>query len=222
MNRANLRSACCRLPRPLMTGEVLDAAFRLFRAGLLRCLPYSGLAVLVLELPTLYATFFAPAARGRPAIPELHARQLRRSSSAARRRLARRDHAAPARDVARPAATLPHRDRAPRCGAGPWGCSRPRRLRVIRCCWSAAATLLISPLPDCGAGVRRPCPCSGRWHCLSWRCRPSGAMASGPFAAIAQCVARSRAAAPGAWSARCSPRSAWWRCSSAGRGHRVA
>jgi hypothetical protein len=46
------------LPRPLMTGEVLDAAFRLFRAGLLRCLPYSGLAVLVLELPTLYETFF--------------------------------------------------------------------------------------------------------------------------------------------------------------------
>jgi hypothetical protein len=45
------------LPRPLMTGEVLDAAFRLFRAALLRCLPYSGLAVLVLELPTLYSTF---------------------------------------------------------------------------------------------------------------------------------------------------------------------
>jgi hypothetical protein len=48
------------LPRPLMTGEVLDAAFRLFRAGLLRCLPYSGLAVLVFELPTVYATFVAP------------------------------------------------------------------------------------------------------------------------------------------------------------------
>jgi hypothetical protein len=44
------------LPRPLMTGEVLDAAFRLFRAGILRCLPYSGLAVLLLELPTLYST----------------------------------------------------------------------------------------------------------------------------------------------------------------------
>lgn len=49
------------LPRPLMTAEVLDAAFRLFRAGILRCLPYSGLAVLVIELPTLYSTFFAPA-----------------------------------------------------------------------------------------------------------------------------------------------------------------
>jgi len=47
------------LPRPLMTGEVLDAAFRLFRAGLLRCLPYLGVAVLVLELPTLHEGFFA-------------------------------------------------------------------------------------------------------------------------------------------------------------------
>ena len=46
------------LPRPLMTAEVLDAAFRLFRAGMLRCLPFSGLMVLVLELPTLYFTFF--------------------------------------------------------------------------------------------------------------------------------------------------------------------
>lgn len=48
------------LPRPLMTAEVLDAAFRLFRVGILRCLPYSGLAVLVLQLPKLYSTFFAP------------------------------------------------------------------------------------------------------------------------------------------------------------------
>lgn len=48
------------LPRPLMTGEVLDAAFRLFRAGLLRTLPYSGLAVLVLELPTLYWNYILP------------------------------------------------------------------------------------------------------------------------------------------------------------------
>jgi hypothetical protein len=46
------------LTRPLMTGEVLDAAYRLFRAGLLRTLPYSGLAVLVLELPTLYEAVF--------------------------------------------------------------------------------------------------------------------------------------------------------------------
>jgi hypothetical protein len=45
------------LARPLMTVEVLDAAYRLFRAGIFRCLPYSGLAVLVLELPTLYSTF---------------------------------------------------------------------------------------------------------------------------------------------------------------------
>lgn len=51
------------LPRPLMTGEVLDAAFRLFRAGLLRTLPYSGLAVLLLELPTLYMDILFPGHR---------------------------------------------------------------------------------------------------------------------------------------------------------------
>lgn len=52
------------LSRPLMTGEVLDAAFRLFRASLLRCLPYSGLAVLVLELPTLYDALLTSDAGG--------------------------------------------------------------------------------------------------------------------------------------------------------------
>ena len=60
MNRASPLSApvgAVPLPRPLMTSEVLDAAFRLFRAGLVRCLPYSGLTVLVLELPALYSTF---------------------------------------------------------------------------------------------------------------------------------------------------------------------
>ncbi|MEO8017281.1 MAG: hypothetical protein ABI769_05680 [Pseudomonadota bacterium] len=68
MNRAQLMDApvgLLPLPRPLMTAEVLDAAFRLFRAGILRCLPYSGFAVLVLELPTLYRTFFVPAVLGR-------------------------------------------------------------------------------------------------------------------------------------------------------------
>ena len=55
------------LARPLMTAEVLDAAFRLFRAGILRCLPYSGLAVLVLELPTLYSTFLIHSRQRRPA-----------------------------------------------------------------------------------------------------------------------------------------------------------
>ena len=48
------------LSRPLMTGEVLDAGFRLFRAGLLRTLPYSGLAVLVFELPAVFSMFFLP------------------------------------------------------------------------------------------------------------------------------------------------------------------
>jgi hypothetical protein len=52
------------LPRPLMTGEVLDSAFRLFRAGILRTLPYSGLMVLLLELPTLYAILFTRASLG--------------------------------------------------------------------------------------------------------------------------------------------------------------
>lgn len=52
------------LPRPLMTGEVLDAAFRLFRAGILRTLPYSGLVVLILELPTIYVIFASRASFG--------------------------------------------------------------------------------------------------------------------------------------------------------------
>jgi hypothetical protein len=53
------------LPRPLMTGEVLDAAFRLFRAGIVSCLPYSGLVVLVLAFPQLYRTFVVPGALGK-------------------------------------------------------------------------------------------------------------------------------------------------------------
>jgi hypothetical protein len=67
MNRSQLVDASAGLlplPRPLMTGEVLDAAFRLFRAGVLRTLPYSALAVLLLELPTLYATMFTRASLG--------------------------------------------------------------------------------------------------------------------------------------------------------------
>ena len=47
-----------------MTGEVLDAGFRLFRASILRALPYSGLVVLILELPTLYAILFSRASLG--------------------------------------------------------------------------------------------------------------------------------------------------------------
>jgi hypothetical protein len=67
MNRAQLMDApvgLLPLPRPLMIAEVLDSAYRLFRAGILRCLPYSGLAVLVIEFPSLYATFFAPLTLG--------------------------------------------------------------------------------------------------------------------------------------------------------------
>jgi hypothetical protein len=50
------------LPRPLMTGEVLDAAFRLFRAGLLSCLPYSAMMILLLYLPALWNIFAAESA----------------------------------------------------------------------------------------------------------------------------------------------------------------
>jgi hypothetical protein len=77
MDRApSLEPGLLPLPRPLMAGEMLDAAFRLFRASLLRCLPYSGLTVLLMQVPTLYATLAAsgsPAMRvtrfaGRPAV----------------------------------------------------------------------------------------------------------------------------------------------------------
>jgi len=64
MYRENSADGQLALARPMMTVEVLDAAFRLFRAGIFRCLPYSGLAVLVLELPAVYSTFlFTPGSR---------------------------------------------------------------------------------------------------------------------------------------------------------------
>lgn len=56
------------LPRPLMTGEVLDAAFRLFRAGILRTLPYSGLVVLIITMPKLYSTFIGRTSLGVPLV----------------------------------------------------------------------------------------------------------------------------------------------------------
>jgi hypothetical protein len=60
MNRAQLVDApvgLLPLPRPLMTGEVLDAAFRLFRAGVFRSLPYSAVMILLLYLPALWSIF---------------------------------------------------------------------------------------------------------------------------------------------------------------------
>lgn len=48
------------LPRPLMTSEVLDAAYRVFRAGILRSLPYSTLLVLLIKLPSVYHLFIDP------------------------------------------------------------------------------------------------------------------------------------------------------------------
>jgi len=41
-------------PRPLTVGETLDLGFRIFRATLLTCLMYSGLAVIGGELPGIY------------------------------------------------------------------------------------------------------------------------------------------------------------------------
>ena len=41
-------------PRPLAVGETLDLGFRIFRATLLTCLMYSGVAVIAGELPGIY------------------------------------------------------------------------------------------------------------------------------------------------------------------------
>jgi hypothetical protein len=41
-------------PRPLSVGETIDLAFRIFRATLLTCLLFAGLAVIASELATLY------------------------------------------------------------------------------------------------------------------------------------------------------------------------
>lgn len=41
-------------PRPQTVGEVLDTAFRIFRATLLKCLPYATLSLLAGQLPNIY------------------------------------------------------------------------------------------------------------------------------------------------------------------------
>src|ERR1700744_4541854 len=41
-------------PRPQTIGEVLDSTFRIFRATLLRCLPYGVLATVAGQLPRIY------------------------------------------------------------------------------------------------------------------------------------------------------------------------
>jgi hypothetical protein len=51
-------------PRPQSVGEILDSAFRIFRATLLKCLPYATIAVIAGQLPTLYNM-----ATGRPLLP---------------------------------------------------------------------------------------------------------------------------------------------------------
>src|SRR4029077_6569842 len=58
-------------PRPQSVGEILDLAFRIFGATLLKCLPYSFLAVILGHLTTMYEL-----ASGHPIVPTtLGARQ---------------------------------------------------------------------------------------------------------------------------------------------------
>ena len=58
-------------PRPQSVGEILDSAFRIFSATLLKCLPYSFLGVMVGHLTTFYDL-----ATGHPVVPTtLRARQ---------------------------------------------------------------------------------------------------------------------------------------------------
>src|SRR2546429_5520080 len=58
-------------PRPQSVGEILDSAFRIFSATLLKCLPYSFLGVIVGHLTT-----FHDLATGHPVVPTtLRARQ---------------------------------------------------------------------------------------------------------------------------------------------------
>src|SRR5256886_8385231 len=58
-------------PRPQSVGEILDSAFRIFSATLLKCLPYSFLGVIVGHLTTVHDL-----ATGHPVVPTtLRARQ---------------------------------------------------------------------------------------------------------------------------------------------------
>src|SRR6266700_2685475 len=41
-------------PRPQSVGEILDSAFRIFRATLVKCLPYAIAAVIAGLLPNIY------------------------------------------------------------------------------------------------------------------------------------------------------------------------
>jgi hypothetical protein len=41
-------------PRPQSVGEILDAGFRIFRATVLKCLPYATVAVVASQLPNVY------------------------------------------------------------------------------------------------------------------------------------------------------------------------
>jgi len=55
-------------PRPQSVGEILDSAFRIFRATLLKCLPYATVAVIASQLPNIY---YLASGRGVARIPGL-------------------------------------------------------------------------------------------------------------------------------------------------------
>jgi hypothetical protein len=59
-------------PRPQSVGEILDSAFRIFRATLLTCLPYAVIAVIATQLPNIYYL-----AIGRPVLQAAMRMQLR-------------------------------------------------------------------------------------------------------------------------------------------------
>ena len=168
------------LSRPLMTAEVLDAAFRLFRAGLLRSPALlgprgagAGAAHAVFDLP-----------RGRLSDSgRRHAGNHREPGGAAgfdaaRRGAARHDHAAAVCAVAGRSGPVSAPRFASRCGAGP----RPSSPRLAR--WAFRCCCLVSA--RCSPAYCRAMRCSWwpcRWYgprrCSSWHCRHSGATASG-------------------------------------------
>ena len=196
MNRAEILATpagLVPLARPLMTGEVLDAAFRVFRGGLLRSLPYSGLAVLVLELPTLYATFFRSRLADVPGTCGAFSRSPCCSAS-----LAGRDHAASAGDRARCAAAFPHgdRDRLQRWPAAAVATTAAFGFPLL----VAAVATYIAPMYTTGraAGAHRAVPLAVGIVCrhvagllVRWP-RTDSPRSAG--------VCGSRADAPGAWS----------------------
>ena len=147
--------------------------------GILRCLPYSGLAVLVLELPTLYSTFFGAGGRAGGAIPyfTLVSYGVVLLLSVALLGVITLRLNAMARGSA---AALPHRDRDRAASAGPW--------RLLATAFAFGYPLLlvwlrpvlVQPHVPGTAVVFAAVPLL--WpvrRCFAVTCRHSGAMASG-------------------------------------------